>query len=68
MDRQVLLQLVSAAVFVQLEEEWDYGDAIYHCIVTATTVGYGDVSIATQRGELRGGGASGNVWLVTCGL
>jgi hypothetical protein len=31
---------------------WTYEDAIYHCIVTATTVGYGDVRIATQRGRL----------------
>ena len=33
----VVLQLVSAAIFISLEE-WDYGDALYHCIVTATTV------------------------------
>ena len=31
---------------------WTYADAIYHCIVTGTTVGYGDVRIATQRGRL----------------
>ena len=28
--------------------EWDYGGALYHCVVTATTVGYGDMHIRTQ--------------------
>ncbi len=31
---------------------WTYADALYHCVITATTVGYGDVRIATQRGRL----------------
>lgn len=48
----VVLQLVSAAVFIVFEEEWDFGDALYHCVVTATTVGYGDVKIATDEGKL----------------
>lgn len=47
----LLLQLVSAAVFVALEG-WDYGDAMYHCLVTATTVGYGDISISTEAGKI----------------
>ena len=28
------------------------GDAIYHCLVTATTVGYGDVSIQHDGGRM----------------
>jgi hypothetical protein len=47
----VTLQLCSAAVFVELEG-WLFGDAMYHCVVTATTVGYGDLSIATDRGKM----------------
>ena len=34
----VALQLISALVF-HLIEGWDFGTAVYHCIVTATTVG-----------------------------
>ena len=48
----VSLQLVSAGVFIALESEWSFGDAVYHCVVTATTVGYGDVKIATQNGKM----------------
>ena len=31
-------------------EGWDFGTAIYHCFVTASTVGYGDVPITSERG------------------
>jgi potassium channel subfamily K len=48
----MVLQLVSAAIFVAIEPEWTFGDAIYHCLVTASTVGYGDQFIATQGGRL----------------
>jgi hypothetical protein len=30
-------------------EGWGYGIAFYHCMTTATTVGYGDVRINVQR-------------------
>ena len=33
-------------------EGWEYHRAVYHCMVTATTVGYGDVSIETREGRL----------------
>lgn len=50
------LQVVSALIFCALtagtEGAWTFGDAIYHCLVTATTVGYGDVSNGTQGGRL----------------
>ena len=45
------LQMGSAAVFHAIEG-WGYGDAVYHCFVTATTVGYGDISIATEEGRI----------------
>ena len=47
-----LLQLVSAAVFCAIEPGWDFGDALYHCMVTATTVGYGDMSLETFEGRV----------------
>ena len=46
----VVLQLCSAYFFV-LVEKWDYGTALYHCLVTAATVGYGDVRINTTEGR-----------------
>ena len=61
----VAIQLVSAGIFCAFENQdtykpdgslerkaWTYWDAIYHCVVTGTTVGYGDVKIATQGGRL----------------
>jgi len=47
----IWLQLASAAVFTAVED-WSFFDAFYHCTVTATTVGYGDVTISTQEGRL----------------
>jgi potassium channel subfamily K len=47
----VLVQLVCAAVYAHFED-WGYGDALYHCIVTATTVGYGDLPIVTDNGKI----------------
>ena len=41
---------MSAAIFVGLEG-WDYGTAYYHCLITATTIGYGDVSIQSTAGQ-----------------
>ncbi len=46
----IFLQLIFAAIFVGVEG-WNYREAFYHCIVTATTVGYGDISIATDGGK-----------------
>lgn len=48
----VVVQLVSAAIFTHVDSTWSFGIALYHCFVTATTVGYGDVSNSTQNGRL----------------
>lgn len=47
----LLVQLIWAAVFCELEG-WDYGSAVYHCFITATTVGFGDVTIVTDGGKM----------------
>jgi len=46
------MELIAAALFCAVEPKVDYGDALYHCIVTASTVGYGDVPIHSQGGRL----------------
>ena len=48
----VLVQIFFAAIFVAIEPGWDFGTAVYHCMVTATTVGYGDVKINTDGGRM----------------
>jgi hypothetical protein len=48
------IQLSSAAVFQALLDDITYGDALYHCMITATTVGYGDVGLVTQEARLFG--------------
>ena len=45
------VQLASAAVFQALLGI-DFGTALYHCLVTATTVGYGDVAMSTSAARL----------------
>ena len=47
----ISFQLFFAAIFTTLED-MDFGTAMYHCLVTATTVGYGDVSINTDGGKM----------------
>ena len=49
----ICVQLVCAGIFCALESNnpevtWTYSLSLYHCFVTATTVGYGDVYISTQ--------------------
>ena len=44
-----VLQFASAGVFTQLQDGLGFGDALYHCLITATTVGYGDVALSTQE-------------------
>lgn len=49
----LLTQLASAAVFSELvQPELSYWDAVYHCLVSATTVGFGDVTLTEQPARL----------------
>ncbi|KAL1527490.1 hypothetical protein AB1Y20_016155 [Prymnesium parvum] len=45
------LHITSACVFIHLEG-WDFTVAFYHCIVTAATIGYGDIPIKTEAGRI----------------
>ena len=48
----ILVQIASAFTFTVFEPGWSFLDALYHCFVTVSTVGYGDQYIATQNGRL----------------
>jgi len=47
----VVVQFPAAVIFASIEE-WPLSTSMYHCLVTASTVGYGDVTIATPRGMI----------------
>lgn len=50
----VLITVVSqqiCAAFFLIWEDWSYGESTYHCYVTATTVGFGDVNVQTDGGK-----------------
>ena len=47
----MLLQIASAGVFAHLLPEVSFATALYHCFITATTVGYGDVPITTRAAQ-----------------
>jgi hypothetical protein len=44
----MIVQVVSAIIFAQLLPEVNFATALYHCFITATTVGYGDVELTTR--------------------
>mmetsp|Transcript_2912 Transcript_2912/g.6720 ORF Transcript_2912/g.6720 Transcript_2912/m.6720 type:complete len:388 (-) Transcript_2912:74-1237(-) len=48
----ILFQFFSSLVYSLCQPGLGYWDALYHCLVTATTVGYGDVNLSTQASRL----------------
>ena len=42
------INLTSAAIYTLTDPSMGYANALYHCWVTATTVGYGDIGMQTQ--------------------
>ncbi|XP_060078929.1 potassium channel subfamily K member 2-like [Ylistrum balloti] len=48
----LLLLLIPAAIFSAIED-WNYGEALYYCVITLTTIGFGDFVIGTQDSGYR---------------
>lgn len=48
----VIILLLPAYAFQTLEPLWTYWGSVYHCWITATTVGYGDMTITKQSTRL----------------
>ena len=40
----LVINFGGAAIFHALEPEMTYTDAFYHCVMTATTIGLGDIA------------------------
>jgi len=47
-----LLVLVGGSAFYHYFEGWTWVDSIYFCVVTLTTVGYGDFAPQTDAGKI----------------
>lgn len=47
-----LLILASGTVFYRSSEGWSWIDSAYFCVMTATTVGYGDLAPTTPASRL----------------
>jgi hypothetical protein len=45
-------QLVAGTVFYMFEEDWSFVDALYFCVTTLTTIGFGDPSPTSDFSKL----------------
>ena len=47
----LVINFGGAAIFQATEESWTYYDALYHCFMTATTIGLGDLAPQSVAGR-----------------
>ena len=50
----LVLNIGGSGIFVALEDDFTFADAFYHCIMTSTTIGLGDIAPQTQGGRTYG--------------
>ena len=48
----VIALLLSGSVFYAAYENWSYTDALYFCVMTMTTIGYGDLAPTTDVSKM----------------
>jgi voltage-gated potassium channel len=48
----ILIVLFVGAIFFHKNEEWDFIKALYFCVVTTTTVGYGDTGLTKKSSRV----------------
>jgi len=47
-----VMVLVTGTVVYRYLEDWSWIDALYFCMITLTTIGYGDLAPKTDAGKL----------------
>ena len=50
----LLLNFMGAGIFFEVEDGWHFVDALYHAMMTATTIGLGDIAPQTVAGRSYG--------------
>ena len=48
----VVIMLIGGALFYRWAEDWSFLDALYFCVMTITTIGYGDLAPTTPVSKI----------------